>query len=487
MDKLLKIMVFMLFPLFAYSQNGFVFKYSTSADEYPSSIIETNDSGFIVGALIGTYPLSYQALLIRLNKSGDSTRTRVIVNANGNYFLSQLLKLDDGTYLGIGGKLLPSGEEKLWLITFSDSLVILKDTSYSCGLGTIYKLRGMRDHSGQVVIYGTSTVTDSLYDPPHPFIFLVTQQSDSLNFKYFHAGTSQMVFSMLEKSDSTGYYMFLFGHYQTEMQTPSQILTLNYQLQVTSTDSIPEGLLFYLDSKNILNGELLVTGQKTYWGSNPRTDKLGILKLNSSLQLISDYFFGPDDTISWPGYNYNLGINSNNKIFYGGATNQNISTEFSTVPSNIILGCFDTSLNVIWQKYYGGDQYYGVWTVNSTTDGGVIIGTTSFDYQRQNHERDIFIIKIDSNGLITGIPQPPLNNTNKILVYPNPGFDVLYVKTQLENAVFHLYDLMGREVWNKNLIPAQNVLQIQNLNSGIYIYKIVKNSQMIECGKWIKE
>jgi len=172
----------MLFPVLAFPQSGFVFKYSTLNDETPSSIIETSDNGFLICGPAGTYPNSYHTLLIRLNKYGDSIKTKIFDNTIGFSFIWELVKLDNGTYLGIGQKTLLSGEEKLWLLTLSDSLDILKDTSYSCGLGAIYKLRGMKNHFGQVVIYGTSTMTDSIYDPPHPFIFLATQQSDSLAF-----------------------------------------------------------------------------------------------------------------------------------------------------------------------------------------------------------------------------------------------------------------------------------------------------------------
>ncbi len=487
MYKVLLIFPLLLFPVFTFPQSGFVFKYSTLNDETPSSIIETNDGGFIVCGPTGTYPVSYHTLLIRLNKYGDSLKTKIIDYPIGYSFLSEIVKLDNGTYLGVGRKTLSSGEEKLWLITLSDSLDILKDTSYSCGLGTIYKLRGMRDHFGKIVIYGTSTVIDSLYDPPHPFILLATQQSDSLDFKYFHAGTSQMVFSMLEKYDTSGYYMFLFGHYQTYTQTFSQILGLNYQLQVTSTDSIPAGLTFSLDSKNYLNRSLIVTGKMSYWGSNPRTDKLGILKLDSSLQLTSEYFFGPDDTISSPGYNYNLCIKPDNEIFYGGATNQSISTEFPYDTAYIILGCFDTSLNLIWQKYYGGDQYYGVWTVNTTADGGCIIGASSFNYKVQNQERDIYILKVDSNGIITGINTNPPSKKQGTRIYPNPGMELINVETTLNSSIVYFYDLTGREIYHQDLSPGRNSINVKKFRPGIYIYKILRSSEVLQLGKWIKD
>lgn len=90
-------------------QSGFIFKYSTQNDEIPNSVIETADSGFIITAGIKTPTNGYQTLLIRLNKNGDSTFSKTLIFNNGISGLGSLIKLENGSYLGVGGKILGSG------------------------------------------------------------------------------------------------------------------------------------------------------------------------------------------------------------------------------------------------------------------------------------------------------------------------------------------------------------------------------------------
>jgi hypothetical protein len=468
-----------------HAQSGFIFRYSTPNDEIPNSVIETADSGFIIAAGIKTPTFGYQTLFIRLNKNGDTLSTKTLIFPGGISGLGNLIKLDNGSYLGIGGKVLSSGTFKLWLLNFTDTFTIIKDTSYFINLESMFTYYGFFDHSANLIIYGSLSLTStSAY---HPFIFTSNQTLDSLGYKFFDVSTSQEAYSMIEKPDTTGYLMMISGTYLVNTSSPSQILTMDYSFNVNNIDSLPGKLGWYLNSKSINKHDIIITGQRWYEGSIPQMEKIGILKLNSSFSVKDKFYLGPEDTISYPGIYSNLDFTDTNNIFCIGTANVNISNVYSTIPSYILIGKFNSSLNLTWQKYYGGDQYYLVTCVRAVKDGGVIIGATSFNYQRQNHERDIFIIKIDSNGLITGIHQPPTNNVNKTLVYPNPGQDLLNIETQQENLVFHLVDLMGREICNKNLIPGKNVMQVQDLNAGIYIYKVARNSQMMECGKWIKE
>ena len=469
-----------------YAQSGFVFHYSTLNDEHPNDIIETSDGGFIITVSIGTYPAPYQTLLIRLNKYGDTMVTRYISLIPGTCNINKIIKLDNGTFTGIGSKHISTGEARLWLLTITDSLSIISDTNYHTDFNIIGTLFGFLDHFHNLIVCGSACPSGSSYNE-HPFVFKFSQSSDSLFSHYYTNPFEQYAFSMIEKPDTTGYLMSIWGKYYTQTNSPSQFLTMDYSFNVLHIDSVPGRLDLYLNTKKINDHELFVTGKRWFDNIQPQTDKLGILKIDSACHIKAEQFLGPDDTVSYPAYNTNLDFLNTQNIFLGGILNQDWGGIFSYNFSYILLSKFDSSLNLTWLKYFGGDQYYMVWSVIATTDGGCIIGASNNDYSTMGEQRDVYILKVDSNGLITGIHQPPTNNGNKTLVYPNPGQDLLNLETQQENLVFHLYDIMGMEVCNKYLIPGQNVLQIQNLNSGIYIYKIVKNSQMIECGKWIKE
>jgi len=76
-----------------------------------------------------------------------------------------------------------------------------------------------------------------------------------------------------------------------------------------------------------------------------------------------------------------------------------------------------------WQKYYGGDACYLLMSILATQDGGCVMAGSRYDYQTQNMERDVYILKVDEDGLITWAYNIP-EVTKETLIYPNPGNDL---------------------------------------------------------------
>ena len=78
------------------------------------------------------------------------------------------------------------------------------------------------------------------------------------------------------------------------------------------------------------------------------------------------------------------------------------------------------------------------------------------------------------------------DNLNYI-VYPNPAKDVLnikqYRKNEKDQAVFVLYDLMGQKVLEKELRETSEAINIANLNSGCYLYRVMTNEKVDIGGK----
>jgi hypothetical protein len=466
-----------------YSQSAFTFKYSTLMDERPLDAIETEDNGFIITASTQYTPTHYQTLIFKLNSHGDTINTITLTNDSSSCFIADLVKSDDGNYFGIGGQKFPQ-ETKLWLIKINSNLSILMDTTYSIGMESIEEYFGFIDHFHNLVIYGCGGT-----NPPdiNPYLYRLTQNGDSLSFKFLLNTSSQFVFSMIEKPDTSGYYMMILGHYEINTNTPGEILSFDYELNEIATDSIPSGLDNYYNSKKINDHEFIITGKKHIVASNPRTDLLGIIKLDTSFIVKSQTFFGPQDTVNYPGYLHNLDFIDTSQIYYSGTCNQAIS-DFSNNKSFYILGKFDSDLTLKWQKYYGGDIYYTLWGILATSDHGCLLIGSTYNYLTQNMERNILVIKVDSNGMllsnndITGI------KLHNLIVYPNPGSDYMAVETgpQAFGADFTLYDLTGRPVLQKKIVSSPVRINTQSLLPGIYFYRAVKGNQVIESGKWVK-
>ncbi len=468
---------------YAKAQNSFLFRHISEQDETPSGIIETSDGGFIIsaGAHINEGPGN--AILYRLRSNGDTICSRTVVNSGGTCSLTSLIKLDNGYFTGVGFKTSSAGIYYLWLLTFTDSLVIIHDTAFQTNYSYSIDSHIILDHFRNLIVYGCNG--ESLYQF-NIYIYQFSQNTDLLSYHFYDNPTMNFPFSMTEKPDHSGYYMMIFGHYLINTNSASQILSFDYLFNVTHIDSIPRDLAMYFSSKNINNNEFILTGKRTYQTQTIRTDKLGILKVDTDLRVIKENYIGPEDTISYPGYLLNMDFLNVNNIYYTGVANQCIYGHFPSSPSYILLGRFDSSLNLTGEKYYGGDMYYEVSCMAATTDGGCIIGAASYDWNTQNQERDLYILKLDSGGIVTGINNQSPVQSHEVIVYPNPGDDLLYVETQMKYAVFHLYDLSGREVLSNRLIPGRNSLQVRYLNSGLYIYKVAQDLLVKEYGKWIK-
>lgn len=73
------------------------------------------------------------------------------------------------------------------------------------------------------------------------------------------------------------------------------------------------------------------------------------------------------------------------------------------------------------------------------------------------------------------------------MAYPNPGKDVLNIRTALPNAQVEIYDLNGRLVHSQRITAVVTTIDALTWPSGIYVWKVISNGKEAESGKWIKE
>ncbi|MEM7038687.1 MAG: T9SS type A sorting domain-containing protein, partial [Bacteroidota bacterium] len=90
------------------------------------------------------------------------------------------------------------------------------------------------------------------------------------------------------------------------------------------------------------------------------------------------------------------------------------------------------------------------------------------------------------------IANDPVEAPYAVRVYPNPATSEVYARvdglpvgTVLD---FELYDLMGRKV-SANVFSADNVFRadLGNLSTGVYVYRVVREGQLVKAGKLILE
>jgi hypothetical protein len=228
--------------------------------------------------------------------------------------------------------------------------------------------------------------------------------------------------------------------------------------------------------------------------TNPPTDHdIGFLHQKYPFDTTGFYFnnWGSFDTTDYPAFWGALDYKNKDSIFIGGTKNINIhNLNFSPSPSWYVLLQTDSMLNIRWERFYGGDAYYNMTKLIATNDGGCIMAGTRFDYlEHPNiHERDIFILKVDAEGLIVSAEGKPSELMHEALVFPNPGSSYLRVRVaaQYKQSTFMLYDISGKQVLSQQITGKWAEVNTTFLKTGTYIYKIYNNEGLFERGKWVK-
>ena len=79
------------------------------------------------------------------------------------------------------------------------------------------------------------------------------------------------------------------------------------------------------------------------------------------------------------------------------------------------------------------------------------------------------------------------NLKGRFLVYPNPVSNKLFISfpNNYEEAKVSIYNALGQIIFHKNIQKSEAFISLENLNSGIYFYKIESDS-FIQSGKIVK-
>ena len=157
---------------------------------------------------------------------------------------------------------------------------------------------------------------------------------------------------------------------------------------------------------------------------------------------------------------------------------------FSSFPVNACLSVMDYDMNLISQTYLDDEVCYTGCKVVATSDGGCIFIATRYDYLNGIEERDLVVVKTDPDGIFTWTTEihlPDLPNG----IYPNPAKEYIHIKDQFIPGTLHIFGINGKQVLES---AAKNTVDIGNLTSGSYVYRIVNEKGIVtSAGKMIVE
>ena len=155
----------------------------------------------------------------------------------------------------------------------------------------------------------------------------------------------------------------------------------------------------------------------------------------------------------------------------------------------IVIEHLNNNFDTISTFYYGIDNGMKevAYDVLRTKDGGVIIvhGSGSLDI----FEDYSLMTKFPASAFgFDNIEEAHAHNLHLAVAYPNPGGDVLNIRTGLRNATLQVYDLQGRIIHQQIITDEVTNIDASKWKSGTYIWKLtIDNEQLtVEEGKWIK-
>ena len=138
--------------------------------------------------------------------------------------------------------------------------------------------------------------------------------------------------------------------------------------------------------------------------------------------------------------------------------------------------------------------------VMATQDGGCLVTGEIGTGLNGEEGMMMFAVKIDSEGYL-GVSE--METAQLVSCYPNPGKDVLNIRTGLKDAHVEVYDMNGRLVHSQALTENVTAIDATDWAEGVYVWKVYTSqvgpstlrvssgttgsATLAETGKWVKE
>lgn len=195
-------------------------------------------------------------------------------------------------------------------------------------------------------------------------------------------------------------------------------------------------------------------------------------------------YLTPPDVSSQPAWAETMSIGPNGDIFV--ASNYDFSGgPFSGNYTYLYLAKLDADLNLIWEKYIGGDRYYSTSTISATSDGGVIVSGYGYDKDFPDTRGFAWICKFDADGIV-GTSEHILP-VKAALVYPNPASGYVDILSNHQHGIVRIYDISGRLLYEELSKPGTHRIDLTRLKSGTYVVAISVNNIQIHKQLIIKQ
>lgn len=160
---------------------------------------------------------------------------------------------------------------------------------------------------------------------------------------------------------------------------------------------------------------------------------------------------------------------------------------FHEYESWITIDVLDRNMNIIKELYYEKQDNTNMELLSyiKTGDNGLLLiirKTWIYDSEKNYHT----LVKIPAEAFL-GIDEAHKYGLHSAIAYPNPGNNILNIKTALQNAKAEVYDIQGKLVYRQDITENITTITTDEWNSGMYFWKVYSNGKEVETGKWMKQ
>lgn len=472
MKKLLVIILLHCFYHHTYSQVQ-IFNPKGTEDSFIGSVMETNDGYLIAGNTRYNNPLIWNSFLHKLDKnlniiSSDTfsdyivsyDETLITFNQKNKLVFSASNDYDYGIYI-IEYDIL-SKEKKVitYIKEFHDSyfgnIFKINDSILMVGI-----YHGNFNFNPDIAVINRNTGSYTIWHDTGNFPYFLSFNLDSSEF--IVKGLNQIT---VTSNDYTVKKHKLidrnYGNYSGDIFPDHRINKMVYMGAIelnknfsSTIDTIDVGIGFLDQNYNVTK---LVT-----YGKKGDTVDIPALDVSKAFT-IDGYYIG--STSGWDRDNYPWG---------------RFATWFCVTK-------MDTALNILWQRYYGGDANYFMHGIIGTADGGVLAYGSRADISIDFRNRDMFFIKYDKDGLISFTKEIKSNHRDYNL-YPNPCHESITLSNPFDiDCSVQIIDANGKIINSLIPITSQSEVNITlpELSNGIYFAHFFIKNKLVAVKKFVK-
>ena len=476
----------------AFSQQTFERLLSNPNDETIQDIIEEENGNFLLAgrniinesSIISGYILQLDSFGNVLFEStsfptGDYSWFSSVYKINDNYFLLGTIKETMDTY-----------NDMLWYLKLNPDLKVVDQKTFPLPMNRWFSyINSIIDSDTNFVLTGYVTRYDTtssgvVFQNHDAFFYKISLEGDSLTSRFYTSDIPwHFSFDIIESTDKSKYYAFVCHFPDDNFEYDSQRFTLSKNFDSIALEPIP----FWMYDPNspvyLNQTDILISGKGQ--GEYPYHHIIAIQ--NEAGEIINTNHFKKEPYREHPPMKNSISKFGDN-IYVGGNSNFDYGNPFwSSQDSWFHLVKVNSDLSMVWEKWFGGDAYYFMYNILATRDGGCIMVGTRYDDQTQNQERDIYIVKVNGDGLIVWEREISINDRFSV-VYPNPGHQLnIRLAAQHPKAFLSLFDQYGRLAVQQQLHQSESTVETRHLPAGVYLYQLTAPTGLNESGKWVKE